>query len=232
MLCQKFIKVTLICLHFVPLLTQHHHVILMGAHLLTELLTRLTQNEVVLKNPFDAATKICNIPAQLFDNVYIFESFDRSSLFTNLPLNRTVNIISDRLYNENLVDTQLRKRTLKKLIKDTCSKIVFTANKKLYQQIDGVSMGSYLGLANVILANVIMTELEQKVVKQLIDDKTLMLCGRYVDDTSVVIKPEDLNRVRNALNNFHLNLKFTRDTFNDIVPHFSDMEIHPSRLGI
>ena len=93
-------------------------------------------------------------------------------------------------------------------------------------------MGSYLGLANVILANVIMTELEQKVVKQLIDDKTLMLCGRYVDDTSVVIKPEDLNRVRNALNNFHLNLKFTRDTFNDIVPHFSDMEIHPSRLGI
>ena len=70
--------------------------------------------------------------------------------------------IEDLVYNENLVNTNLRKRTLKKLIKDTWSKTVFTANKKLYQQIDGVSVGSSLGL---LLANITMAELEWKVTK-------------------------------------------------------------------
>ena len=85
---------------------------------LTELLTPLTHNEFVLKNSFDAVAKIHNIPPQLFDNGCIFASFDVTSLFTNVPLNRTVNIILDRVYNENLVMTNLRKRILKKLIKD------------------------------------------------------------------------------------------------------------------
>ena len=67
---------------------------------------------------------------------------------------------------------------------------------------------------------------------QFIDDKTLMFHGRYVDDTLVVIKSEDLKRVHNALNNFDRGLKFTIDTFNDVVPHFLDIEIHPGDLGI
>ena len=49
-----------------------------------------------------------------------------------------------------------------------------------------------------------------------------MFYGRYADDTLVVIKPEDLNRVHNV--------KFTLDTFNDVVPHFLDIEIHPDSL--
>lgn len=49
---------------------------------------------------------------------------------------------------------------IKKLIKDTCSKTAFTASKNLYQQIDDVSMGSSLKL---LLASIIMTELEQKI---------------------------------------------------------------------
>ena len=35
-----------------------------------------------------------------------------------------------------------------------------------------------------------------------------MLYGRYVDDTLVVIKPEDLIRVHNVLNNFDCSLEF------------------------
>ena len=90
---------------------------------LTDLLNSLTHNEFVLKDSFDATAKIDNVPPQLFDNGYIFASFDVTSLFTNVPLNRTVNIILDRVYNESLVNASLRMRTLKKLIKDTCSKI-------------------------------------------------------------------------------------------------------------
>ena len=71
-----------------------------------------------------------------------------------MPLQRAINITFDCVYSNELIATQLKKRTLKKLIKDTCSKSVFSANKKLYQQIDGVSMGSSVGS---LLANIIMT---------------------------------------------------------------------------
>ena len=67
------------------------------------------------------------------------------------------------------VQHKFKKENIKKA-KDTCSKTVFTPNKKLYQKIDDVSIGSCLG---PLLANIIMTELERKVIKQFIDDKTL-----------------------------------------------------------
>ena len=78
---------------------------------------------------------------------------------------------------------------LKKLTKDTCSKTVFSPNNKLQQQIDGVSMGSSLGL---LLANIIMTEVEKTIIKKFLDDRMLLFYGRYVDDTLVVIKTRTL----------------------------------------
>ena len=54
----------------------------------------------------------------------------------------------------------------------------------------------------------------------------------FVDDTLVVIEPENLDRVHHALGNFNRNLKLALDTFNNVVPHFLDIEIHPYGLGI
>ena len=70
--------------------------------------------------------------------------------------------------------------------------------------------------------------LEGKVVKEFIDNKSLTT--RLL--MTLVIKPEASNRVRNALNNFDRNLKLNFDIFNDVVPHFLDIEIHPYGLGI
>ena len=97
---------------------------------------------------------------------YMFPSFDVESLFTNVPLQRNINIISDRVYNNKLIATQLKKRTLEMLKRDTCSKTVFSANNKLYQQIDGVCMGSSLCLLLTIIS---MTEMEKTIIKKFID---------------------------------------------------------------
>lgn len=56
-------------------------------------------------------------------------------------------------------------------------------------------MRSSLGL---LRGNIMMTELESKVIKRFIDNKTLIFYGRYADDTLVVRKPEDLNHVHNS----------------------------------
>ena len=78
-----------------------------------------------------------------------------------------------------------------------------------------------------LLANAIMTDLEEKVIKPLIDDNTIKLYARYVDNTLFVIKCEDVCRIQNLLNSFDPNLCFTVDLFLNEVPHFLDLELSP-----
>ena len=89
----------------------------------SELLNPLTQNEYSLRDSFDAANRINRILPLVQENEeYIFVSLDVVSLFTNVPLRKTVNIILKRVYNEKLINTSLSKRSLKKLILDICQK--------------------------------------------------------------------------------------------------------------
>ena len=59
-------------------------------------------------------------------------------------------------------------------------------------------MGSSLGS---VLANISMTGLEDVIIKPLIADDTIRFYSRFVDDTLLVMKPENVSQVNNALNN-------------------------------
>ena len=72
-------------------------------------------------------------------------------------------------------------------------------NNKLYERIDGVSMGGLLG---PVLANIIMTECEKIIVETLMEEKVIMFFTRYVDDTLLVIKKSNINYVLNQFNSF------------------------------
>ena len=98
---------------------------------LASLLNPLTINEYSLKDSFDAANRIKCIPQKLLENGYQYISFDVESLFSNVPIKRTVDIILKRTYEDKLVSTNLKKRFLKKLILDTCTKTAFSFNNKL-----------------------------------------------------------------------------------------------------
>ena len=196
----------------------------MGKYL-CELLFPLSTNEFSVKDSFEMAEKIKSIPRSLLDDGYVFVSFDVVSLFTNVPLIETVGVILNRVYNQNLISTSLKRRTLKKLLLDTCRKTVFSFNNVLYKQTDGVSMGASLG---PLLANVIMTEFENIIIKPLLEDMTLGFYKRYVDDTLVLVKPKDINKLLSMFNSFHKEIQFTVDTFNDGNIHFLDLKISHS----
>ena len=132
--------------------SSHYHV---GKYLIG-LPNPLTSNEFTSKDSFDAAERIKRTPKELFDDGYAFVSFDVTSLFTNVPLERTINIVLDRIYNQHVVTSNSSKRSLRKLIKETCTKKAFSSDKKVYEKLDGVSMGSSLG---PVLTNIIMTEI-------------------------------------------------------------------------
>jgi hypothetical protein len=129
------------------------------AKYLSSLLNPLTHNEFKLRDSFDAVSRIHNIPSHLFSQGYRFVSFDVTSLFTNIPLRKTINIILDRIYKDKRITTTIRKRTLKKLLLDSCTKTPFSVNDQLYRQIDGISMGSPLGPT---LADILMTAFEDE----------------------------------------------------------------------
>ena len=56
----------------------------------SSLLQPLTINDYTLKDSFDAANKIKSVPSEMFEEGYQFVSFDAKSLFTNVPLNKTI----------------------------------------------------------------------------------------------------------------------------------------------
>ena len=80
----------------------------------------------------------------------------------------------------------------------------FTLNNKTYIQVDGVVMSSPLGS---VLANIFMVELERNIIPAL--SKDISLWKRYVDDTICFIKLTSINKVLEALNSYHANIKFT-----------------------
>ena len=82
------------------------------------------------------------------------------------------------------------KRSLKKLISDTCQKTAFSFNGEMYEQTDGVSMGGSLG---PVSANIIVTECEKVIVNQLIEYNIVKFYIRYVDDTLLVHQNTDKN---------------------------------------
>ena len=90
-------------------------------------------------------------------------------------------------------------------------------------------MGSSLG---PVLASIIMTELEDAIIKPLIADGTIEFYSHFVDDTLLVMKAENVSPVHKALNKFNNNMCFADDMFQNEVPHFLDLELSPDGITI
>ena len=105
-------------------------------------------------------------------------SFDVVSLFTNVPLEKTIDIILRKVYREKLIKTKIKREDLKKLLYLCTKEGHFTFNGETYIQTDGVMMGSPLGS---LIANIFMCELENNLVPTM--NNELEEWTRYVDDT-------------------------------------------------
>ena len=91
-------------------------------------------------------------------------SFDVKSLFTNVPLDRTIDIILKRIYNKHEITTNIGRKEMKNLITLCTKNVPFTFYNEIYQQRDGVAMGSALG---PVLVEIIMAEPENSIVPKL-----------------------------------------------------------------
>ena len=165
---------------------------------LAKLWSQLSETEYTIKNTKYFVEKI---KEEHILNDHLLISFDVKSLFTHVPLDETIEIILNRIYDKNEIPTDITKNEMKELLNQCTKSAHFTFDGNTYVQSDGVAIGSPLG---PVLANIFMVELERSVIPILMDK---MKCWtRYVGDTLYYIKTDSIDYLLKKLNGFHGNI--------------------------
>ena len=124
------------------------------ARFLRDLLSPLVPNDYSWKDTFSFVSQIKN--ANLSRKFLV--SYDVTSLFTNIPLQETIDIAINFIFNHN-PNLNITTKELKKLFLFATSQSDFNFNSKFYNQIDRVAMVSPLA---PVLANIVMGFQESK----------------------------------------------------------------------
>ena len=95
---------------------------------------------------------------------YEMSSFDVKNLYNNVPLDKTIDFISKKVYDEKKILTNIPKTVLKELPYLCTKQLHFTFHNNIYTQCDEVVMGSPLG---PLLANIFMASLEEDLIPTL-----------------------------------------------------------------
>ena len=118
------------------------------AKFLVPILEPLTTNEYIIKDSFTFAEE-----RQSFDSKLVMASFGIESLFTNIPLQETIDLCVENLFQDRIHVDNLSKDPFRVLLTRTMSESLILFDQEFYKQHDGVAMDSPLGptLSSVFL---------------------------------------------------------------------------------
>ena len=134
----------------------------------------MTINEFVVKDSFSFAKEIVEQ-----DSSFYMRRLDVGSLFSNIPLEETISICTESIYDQNHSIVGLNNSEFIELLSLATKESYFIFNEILYKQIDGVAMGSPLGPT---LANAFLCFYEKKWLEQRSDKFKPLYYRRYVND--------------------------------------------------
>ena len=178
------------------------------AKFLTPLLSKLTKNEFVSKDSFEFARVIRNQNPDLF-----MASFDIDSLFTNVPLDETIDISIKKLFGRKKKYEGFSREQFRKLLTLAVKNSFFLFNGTYYEQVDGVAMGSPLG---VTIANIFLCHWEEIWIKKCPQQFKPEFYNRYMDDTFLLFTSEDhVKKFFRYINSRHKSMSFTFESEHD-----------------
>ena len=96
-------------------------------------------------------------------------SYDVSSLFTNAPVDETIDILVERAFNDDWFNkthgTNLQPSQLREILQVAVKNQLFQFDGNFYEQVDGVAVGSPLG---PLMANTFMSSIEANFLQCLV----------------------------------------------------------------
>ena len=188
------------------------------AKFLVPILDPLTKNEYTVKNSFHFAEEICEQDFSLS-----MGSLDVDSLFTNIPLDKTIYICINQLFENTDTVEGFTKSELKQLLCLATKESYFIFNGLLYKQTDGVAMGSPLGPS---LANAFLSYHEKNWLNSCPQGFKPIFYRRYVDDIFVLFKLNDhLKYFQELLYSCRINMSFSMGTERQKKFSFLDIEV-------
>ena len=100
---------------------------------LASVLSPLTKNEYTVNDTRDFINRLKRVSANDGDKVV---SFDVASLFTNVPLDYTIDVILRKIYTEKLISTKIKRAQFKELLELCTKHLHFSFNGEMFRQID------------------------------------------------------------------------------------------------
>ena len=140
-------------------------------------------------------------------------SFDIESLFINIPLQETIDLFVENLFQDRTHVDNLSRDSFRELLTTTKSESLILFDQEFYKQHDGVAMGSPLAPT---LANVFICYHEKIWLQNCPSEFKPVIYRRYVDYTFLIFRSKHhIEKFRNYLNRQHKNIKFTSETENE-----------------
>ena len=192
------------------------------AKYLVPLLNHLSINRYSLPNSHEFTQHILNEDATNF-----MVSVDVQSLFTNVPLLETIDIILNKLFTAaNSVYHGFNRDYLKKLLELSVLDTYFIFNGEVFKQTDGMAMRTPLG---PIFANIFLCFLEDQFLNQCPLNFKPIFYRRYVDDAFMLFRNQNHAKLfLDFVNTFHSNINFTMESENNNKLAFLDILISRS----
>ena len=148
-------------------------------------------------------------------------SLNVDSLFTNIPLEETVNTCINQLFENTHTVEGFTKSDFKQMLCLATKESYFIFNGLLNKQTDGVAMGSPFGPS---LANTFLSYNEKNWSKSCPQGFKPVFYRRYVDIIFVLFKSNDrLKYFQELLISCHINMSFSMET--EIQNKFSFLDI-------
>ena len=139
----------------------------------------------------------------------VIANFDIASLCAINPIQETVDIATNKVFDIGNGIRNMAKQTFKKLLLLCVNDNHFIFSGKNYRQLEGFAMGSPLSAP---MANLFLCHHEEQWLHECPQEFKLLLYWRYVDGTFLVFQKHDhLVAFFNYINSKHQNIKFTME---------------------
>ncbi|CAF3533244.1 unnamed protein product [Rotaria socialis] len=172
----------------------------------SQILSTIIEKKNMIRDSFDFVKEVRTLSKDFSKHRMV--SFEVSSLYTNVPINETIEIILNSLYVIQPIPPIMKRDDINELLIFATRNSHFLFDGKVYDQIDDVSMGSPLA---PLLAEIFLQEFERK-NSSLLQELGIVYWKRYVDDTFVLLNSQFTTKhVCAELSKCHPSIQFTSE---------------------